>query len=116
MTFLQHNALGAVAQGLHTTVVELTAASPGYRDIVFRPRPGGGITWTGAAHESPYGRVAIRWELHASGIEVHTTVPTGTRARIEWPDRGVTTVAAGSTTTWRLERHTDQPTSPTGHH
>ncbi|MFF3659434.1 family 78 glycoside hydrolase catalytic domain [Streptomyces olivochromogenes] len=116
MTSFNHYALGAVAQWLHTTVAGLRAASPGYRDIVFRPRPGGGITWAGAAHESPYGRVAIRWELHASGIEVHTTVPTGTRARIEWPDGGVTTLAAGTTTTWRRERHTEQPTSPTGHY
>ncbi|MFD8001666.1 family 78 glycoside hydrolase catalytic domain [Streptomyces mirabilis] len=115
MTSFNHYALGAVAQWLHTTVAGLTAASPGYRDIVFRPRPGGGITWAGAAHESPYGRVAIRWELHASGIKVHTTVPTGTRARIEWPDGGVTTLATGTTTTRRLQRHTEQPTSRTRH-
>ncbi|KUO07214.1 alpha-L-rhamnosidase [Streptomyces sp. DSM 15324] len=101
MTSFNHYALGAVAEWLHTTVAGLTAASPGYRDIVFRPRPGGGITWAHAAHESPYGRIAIRWDLHASGIEVRTTVPTGTTARIEWPDGAVTTLATGTTTTWR---------------
>ncbi|MCX4768046.1 glycoside hydrolase family 78 protein [Streptomyces sp. NBC_01275] len=110
MTSFNHYALGAIAQWLHTTVAGLTAASPGYRDIVFRPQPGGGITWAGAAHESPYGRVAIRWELHASGVEARTTVPTGTTARIEWPDGGVTTLPTGTTTTWRPKRPTGRPT------
>lgn len=104
MTSFNHYALGTVAQWLHTTVAGLTAATPGYRDIVFRPRPGGGITWARAVHESPYGRVAIRWELHSSGIQVHTTVPTGATARIEWPDGGVTALDAGNTTTWRREQ------------
>lgn len=76
MTSFNHYTLGAVAG--------LTAASPGYRDIVFRPRPGGGITWAGAAHESPYGRVAIRSELHATGIEVQTT-GTDRPQRRNWP-------------------------------
>ncbi|GAA1962945.1 alpha-L-rhamnosidase [Kitasatospora viridis] len=99
MTSFNHYALGAVAEWLHTTVAGLTAAAPGYRDIVFRPRPGGGITWAGAAHESPYGRVAIRWELHESRFEVRTTVPTGTRARIEWPDGQVTVLTPGTAST-----------------
>src|SRR5438067_10148526 len=77
MTSFNHYALGAVAQWLHTTVAGLSASAPGYRDIVFRPRPGGGISWASATHESPYGRVAIRWDLHADGLKVRTTVPTG---------------------------------------
>jgi len=64
MTSFNHYALGAIAQWLHTTVAGLTANAPGYRDIIFRPRPGGGITWAGAAHESPYGRVAIQGANH----------------------------------------------------
>ena len=62
MTSFNHYALGAVADWLHRAVAGLAPAAPGYRDIVFRPRPGGGLTWAAAAHESPYGPVAIRWE------------------------------------------------------
>jgi alpha-L-rhamnosidase len=101
MTSFNHYALGAIAQWLHTTVAGLSAAAPGYREVVFRPRPGGGLSWAEAAHESPYGRVAIRWELHASQLEVRTTVPTGASARIEWPDGSVTNLPAGATTTRR---------------
>jgi alpha-L-rhamnosidase len=101
MTSFNHYALGAVAQWLHTTVAGLDASAPGYREVVFRPRPGGGITWASAAHESPYGRVAIRWELVGTELIVETTVPTGAIGRIEWPDGAVTDLPAGSTTTSR---------------
>jgi alpha-L-rhamnosidase len=101
MTSFNHYALGAVAQWLHTTVAGLAAASPGYRDIVFRPRPGGGITWASATHESPYGRVSIRWEQNSAGLEVRTEVPTGTKASIQWPDGAVTARLPGTSTTWR---------------
>ena len=114
MTSFNHYALGTITQWLHTTVAALTIASPGYRDIVFRPRPGGGITWAVAVHESPYGRVAIRWEQHASGITVHTTVPTGATALIEWPDGDVTNLDTGTTaTTWRPHGPTERPVSLT---
>jgi alpha-L-rhamnosidase len=104
MTSFNHYALGAVAQWLHTDAAGLTAAAPGYREVVFRPRPGGGLTWASAAHESPYGRVAIRWQLNPSGnLSVRTTVPTGVSARIEWPDGHVTVHEAGTTTT-RVQR------------
>ena len=101
MTSFNHYALGAIAEWLHTTVAGLAAGAPGYREIVFRPRPGGGLTWAGAAHETPYGRAEIRWELHGTDLEVTTTVPIGTTARIEWADGTVTRLSAGTVTTTR---------------
>ncbi|NUO45737.1 MAG: family 78 glycoside hydrolase catalytic domain [Streptomyces sp.] len=101
MTSFNHYALGAVAQWLHTAVAGLGLGAPGYRDVVFRPRPGGGITWASASHESPYGRVTIRWELAETELTVETTVPTGATGRIEWPDGGVTFLPTGTTSTRR---------------
>ncbi|WP_030326099.1 alpha-L-rhamnosidase [Streptomyces sp. NRRL B-3229] len=107
MTSFNHYALGAVAEWLHGTVAGLGASEPGYRGIVFRPRPGGGITWAHAAHESPYGRVEIRWELDESGLTVGVIVPTGTTARVEWPDGGVTVLPTGTTTVRRANHGSD---------
>ena len=44
MTSFNHYALGAVADWLHRVVAGLAPAAPGYREILFRPRPGGGLT------------------------------------------------------------------------
>ncbi|WP_042394362.1 alpha-L-rhamnosidase [Streptacidiphilus carbonis] len=99
MTSFNHYALGAIAHWLHTTVAGLNPAAPGYREILFRPRPGGGLTWAQATHESPYGSVSIRWEGSGDALTVLTTVPTGTTARIQWPDNTITTLSSGTNNT-----------------
>jgi alpha-L-rhamnosidase len=96
MTSFNHYAFGAIAHWLHTTVAGIGQDAPGYRKIVFRPRPGGGITWAVATHETPYGAAGIRWELTGDTLTVRTTVPTGTTARIEWPDGAITSLEGGT--------------------
>ena len=55
MTSFNHYALGAVADWLHRTVAGLAPAAPGYRRLLVRPRPGGGLTHARARHDTPYG-------------------------------------------------------------
>ena len=86
MTSFNHYALGAVAHWLHTTVGGLAPASPGWRTVRFAPRPGGGLTWAHAAHDGPYGRVAIDWSVDGEVLTVRTAVPTGSTAVLELPD------------------------------
>ncbi|MER5598409.1 family 78 glycoside hydrolase catalytic domain [Streptomyces sp. NPDC002265] len=95
MTSFNHYALGAVADWLHRTVAGLEHTRPGYRTLAFRPRPGAGITWAKARHETPYGTAAISWEQTASGISAHITVPDGCRGLVELPGRPPITVGAG---------------------
>ena len=44
MTSFNHYALGAIADFLHRVVAGLAPAEPGYRKLLVRPRPGGGLT------------------------------------------------------------------------
>ncbi|GGT20828.1 alpha-L-rhamnosidase C-terminal domain-containing protein [Streptomyces griseoviridis] len=57
----------------------------------FRLRPGGGITWAKARHESPCGTAATGWEQTPDGLTARITVP-GCEAVVELPgcpgDRG----------------------------
>ncbi|MFG2358299.1 family 78 glycoside hydrolase catalytic domain [Streptomyces sp. NPDC048521] len=85
MTSFNHYALGAVADWLHRVVGGITATAPGYREISFRPRPGGGITWARTRHETPYGTASLSWELTATGLSARITVPDGCRATAELP-------------------------------
>lgn len=85
MTSFNHYALGAVADWLHRTVAGLAPAVPGYRRLLVRPRPGGGLTHASAAHDTPYGRAAVSWS-HTDGVlRVTVTVPPGTTALIDLP-------------------------------
>ncbi|MFF8680872.1 family 78 glycoside hydrolase catalytic domain [Streptomyces sp. NPDC015237] len=85
MTSFNHYALGAVADWLHRVVGGIAATAPGYRRLSFRPRPGGGITWARVRHETPYGTVALSWELTATGMTARATVPEGCTATAELP-------------------------------
>ncbi len=95
MTSFNHYALGAVAGWLHRVVAGLAPAAPGYREILLRPRPGGGLTSASAAHETPYGRAAIAWTLVGGELTVDVTVPTGATATVDLPGVAPQVVASG---------------------
>ncbi len=85
MTSFNHYALGSIGDWLHRVVAGLAPAAPGYREILFRPRPGAGLTAASAAHESPYGLVSIAWAIRDGYLEVSVAVPTGTSAVLDLP-------------------------------
>lgn len=96
MTSFNHYALGAVADWLHRSVAGLAPLEPGYRSILFRPRPGGGLTHASAAHETPYGRATIDWRLDGGELRVDVAVPTGASAVVDLPDGSRHEVGSGS--------------------
>ncbi|NGO77637.1 family 78 glycoside hydrolase catalytic domain [Streptomyces sp. YC504] len=93
MTSFNHYALGAVADWLHRVVGGIALQAPGYRELTFRPRPGGDITWARTRHETPYGTASLDWELTADGMRARITVPEGCTATAELP--GCAPVALG---------------------
>jgi alpha-L-rhamnosidase len=96
MTSFNHYALGAVADWMHRTVAGLAPAEPGYRNILVRPRPGGGLDWAEARHETPYGEAAVRWELSGSAFSLAVTVPAGCTATVYLPDGAESRFDVGS--------------------
>ncbi len=87
MNSFNHYAYGAVGAWMYKTVagLDLDAAEPGYRHIVFRPRPGGTITWAEAKLRTPHGDTAIRWDLKDGALHVAMTVPEGCRGTFQPP-------------------------------
>ena len=85
MTSFNHVALGSVADWLHRVVAGLAPAAPGYRKILFRPRPGGGLTSAAASHETPWGRASISWQIAGGQLHVTMTVPPNGSATADLP-------------------------------
>ncbi|MDR2676140.1 MAG: family 78 glycoside hydrolase catalytic domain, partial [Opitutaceae bacterium] len=52
MNSFNHYAFGAVGEALYRHVAGIDTAAPGFREIVIRPRPGGGLTHARAAYEA----------------------------------------------------------------
>ncbi|MFF4906262.1 alpha-L-rhamnosidase C-terminal domain-containing protein [Streptomyces sp. NPDC001260] len=95
MTSFNHYALGAVADWMHRTIAGLAPAAPGYRRLLIRPRPGGGLTWARAGHDTPYGRVETGWRVEGTSLAVDLLVPPGVTALVDLPATPPTEVGPG---------------------
>ncbi|MFI6483675.1 family 78 glycoside hydrolase catalytic domain [Nonomuraea sp. NPDC050663] len=95
MTSFNHYALGAVADWMHRTVAGLAPAEPGYRKLLVRPRPGGGLTHARATHHTPYGEAEVAWRIEDERLTVTVRVPPNTTALIDLPGPPTSEVGPG---------------------
>ncbi|MDN4474729.1 family 78 glycoside hydrolase catalytic domain [Demequina sp. SYSU T00192] len=96
MTSFNHYALGAVVDFLHRQVAGLAPAAPGYRHVLIRPRPGGGLTWARARHVSPYGPIEVGWRLEGATMALDLELPAGVTGEVRLPDGTAATVGPGT--------------------
>jgi alpha-L-rhamnosidase len=96
MTSFNHYALGAVADFLHRTVAGLAPGAPGYRELLVRPRPGGGLSRARAALETPSGRAEVRWERAGGRLELRVVVPPNATATVYLPAEPERPIGVGS--------------------
>ncbi|MDF9827154.1 alpha-L-rhamnosidase [Ereboglobus sp. PH5-10] len=93
MNSFNHYAFGAVGESLYRHVAGIETATPGFRDIVIRPIPGGGLTHARAAYEAATGRIESGWKvLPGGGLALDVTIPVGSRAKIHLPAKAATAV------------------------
>jgi alpha-L-rhamnosidase len=98
MTSFNHYAFGSVADWVHRTLVGLAPGAPGYRRILVKPQPGGGIVHAEAEHLTPYGRVAVEWARTGGTLKVVVTVPPNATASVQLPGATVPAREVGSGT------------------
>lgn len=95
MTSFNHYALGAVADWMHRVVGGISPASPGYRDVLISPQPGGGLTEVETTLMTAAGRIAVQWTLDAGRLRVQAEVPADVRATVRLPGRADVTIYGG---------------------
>ncbi len=80
MLSFNHYAYGAVIDWVYRNLAGIApdVEEPGYRRIVFAPRPVAGVSWAHASIDTPYGQAAISWDLDAAGgLVVDLEIPFG---------------------------------------
>lgn len=92
---LNHYSKGAVISFLHQYVAGLLLLEPGYRRFLVAPQPGNVISSARAHHDSPHGRIAVRWKVTDQRLMLDVDVPRGTIAELILPDGSKQVVAAG---------------------
>jgi alpha-L-rhamnosidase len=87
MNSFNHYAYGAIGKWLYQVVagIGIDPAQPGYKHVLIQPRPGGGLTYARATHESMYGTIASGWERTEESLTMKVTIPANTSASIHVP-------------------------------
>ncbi|GIW00869.1 glycoside hydrolase family 78 protein [Roseiflexus sp.] len=82
MNSFNHYAYGAIGEWLYATVagIDTDPEQPGYRHLILRPQPGGGLTAARAALETMYGRAVSAWRIDNDRFTWEVVVPPNTTA------------------------------------
>ena len=96
MNSFNHYSLGSCGEWLYDTVAGIgwDPAAPGYKHLVIRPRPGGGLTMAKAGLKTVYGQVGSAWTLADGRFNYELTVPANTTATVTLPAADASTVTA----------------------
>lgn len=94
MNSFNHYAYGAIGDWLYRYVAGLNPdpQNPGYKHIIFKPQPGGGLSYARAEFESMYGTVVSYWKLEAHRMIYEVGIPANTTATVILPNAGLTEV------------------------
>jgi alpha-L-rhamnosidase len=89
MNSFNHYAYGAIGAWLYAVVggIDLDPKAPGYRHILMRPRPGGGLTSASVELHSIHGVIRSAWTLDGGRFDWHIVVPPNTSATVYVPAR-----------------------------
>jgi alpha-L-rhamnosidase len=87
MNSFNHYAYGSIGNWLYSVVagIEPDPARPGYKHILLRPQPGGGLTHATGKLETPYGELISQWTLNKGTFEWRVVIPPNTTATVYLP-------------------------------
>ncbi len=95
MNSFNHYSLGSVGEWLYSTVGGIDMGSPGFKEVVLHPRPGGGLTYANCSFNSSYGPISCDWKKTTGGLNIDVKVPANSSALVYVPAVAPTAVMEG---------------------
>ncbi len=94
MNSLNHYAYGAIGKWLYSTVagIDIDEEYPGYKNIIIKPHPGGGLTHAKAEINTMYGVASSSWEMEGDQILLNIVIPVNSISNIYLPVNDLETV------------------------
>jgi alpha-L-rhamnosidase len=87
MNSFNHYAYGAIGKWMYEVVagIGIDEEHPAYKHIIIQPRPGGGLKYAKATHQSMYGEIVSGWQLEDEQLTMEVEIPANTTASIHVP-------------------------------
>ena len=94
MNSFNHYAYGSSGAWRYSLVagIELDPARPGYKHIILRPQPGGGLTQVTGKLETLYGELVSKWTLADDTFDWMVVIPPNTTATVHLPVKEVSDI------------------------
>ncbi|MCY1720662.1 family 78 glycoside hydrolase catalytic domain [Prolixibacteraceae bacterium Z1-6] len=73
----------------HLAGMQVDAAEPGCRHIIFKPQLADGLDFVEYSNTTPYGEAGIKWRQSGDKLSMDITVPVGCRATVHFPSEEV---------------------------
>ncbi len=80
-----HNCYNGVGSWFYQAVGGIRHNGPGYRKVIIGPQVPKGVTWAKTHKETPYGDIAVDWEIKGSEMHLNVAVPVGISANVAIP-------------------------------
>lgn len=87
MNSFNHYAYGAIGAWLYNTIagIEVDERNPGYKHVIIRPQPGGGLTSASAELQTLYGKLRSAWKIENNTFSLALVVPPNSSATVYLP-------------------------------
>ncbi len=95
MNSFNHYAFGSIGRWLFGTVAGIGTDGPGYKQIIIRPRPGGGLDYAKASYKSIHGKIVSDWRIKGRTFTLNVTIPANTTATVYVPAEDIESVTEG---------------------
>ncbi len=101
MNSLNHYAYGAVGAWMYEDIagIDVDPERPGYKHIIIRPRPGGGLTHAQGELDSMYGLIRCDWRIAGDHLVLNVQIPVNTTATVHVPAETAEEVTEGGVPT-----------------
>ncbi len=95
MNSFNHYAYGAVGEWLYQVVagIDIDSSAVGYKHIIMRPCPGGGIIHAEASIDSIRGKISSAWKIEDEKFVWNMTIPAGSTATLYVPAKDAGSVS-----------------------
>lgn len=103
MNSFNHYAYGSVGEWMYAHIAGIAPGAPGFKHLVVRPRPGGGVNEARARFDSPYGPVSTGWSTASGTFRLEVSLPVNTTAEVWITASAASDVAHGPARFLRLE-------------
>ena len=97
MLSFNHYAYGSIGAWLFQVVAGINADEhkPGYKHIIIKPQPGGGLSHAKAAYDSMHGLIESAWSLSGNRLTLWVCIPANARATVIIPAQYCSSITEG---------------------